>query len=67
VITSVRNPRVAAALKLHKRAFRERERAFLVEGAQVLGEAIGSGRGLSALFHGEPSGARPGPAQTRST
>jgi len=56
VITSVRNPRVAAALKLHKRAFRERERAFLVEGAQVLGEAMGSGRGLSTLFHSEPSG-----------
>jgi TrmH family RNA methyltransferase len=56
VITSVRNPRVAAALKLHKRAFRERERAFLVEGAQVLVEAIESGRGLSALFHGDPSG-----------
>jgi RNA methyltransferase, TrmH family len=56
VITSVRNPRVAAALKLHKRTFRDRERAFLVEGAQVLVEAIGSGRGLSALFHGEPSG-----------
>jgi TrmH family RNA methyltransferase len=56
VITSVRNPRVAAALRLHKRAFRERERAFLVEGAQVLVEAIESGRGLSALFHGEPSG-----------
>jgi RNA methyltransferase, TrmH family len=55
VITSVRNPRVAAALKLHKRAFRERERAFLVEGAQVLVEAIESGPGLSALFHGEPS------------
>ncbi len=55
MITSVRNPRVAAALKLHKRAFRERERAFLVEGAQVLGEAIGSGRGLSTLFHTEPS------------
>ena len=32
MITSVRNPKVAAALKLHKRAFRERERAFLVEG-----------------------------------
>jgi TrmH family RNA methyltransferase len=55
VITSVRNPKVAAALKLHKRTFRDRERAFLVEGAQVLVEAIGSGRGLSALFHGEPS------------
>lgn len=55
MITSVRNPRVAAALKLHKRAFRERERAFLVEGAQVLGEAIASGRGLSTLFHNAPS------------
>jgi len=56
VITSVRNPRVAAALKLHKRAFRERERAFLVEGAQVLGEALASGRAISSLFHTEPSG-----------
>lgn len=56
MITSVRNPRVAAALKLHKRAFRERERAFLVEGAQVLGEALASGRALSSLFHTEPSG-----------
>jgi RNA methyltransferase, TrmH family len=56
VITSVRNPRVAAALKLHKRAFRERERAFLVEGAQVLGEAIASGRGVSTLFHTDPPG-----------
>jgi RNA methyltransferase, TrmH family len=56
VITSVRNPRVAAALKLHKRAFRERERAFLVEGARVLGEALASGRALSSLFHTEPSG-----------
>jgi TrmH family RNA methyltransferase len=55
VITSVRNPRVAEALKLHKRAFRDRERAFLVEGAQVLGEALGSGRGLATLFHSEPS------------
>ena len=56
MITSVRNPRVAAALKLHKRAFRERERCFLVEGAQVLGEAIGSGHGLSTLFHTGPPG-----------
>lgn len=56
MITSVRNPRIAGALKLHKRAFRERERTFLVEGAQVLAEAIGSGRGLSTLFHTEPSG-----------
>ena len=37
MITSVRNPKIAEALKLHKRAFRERERAFLVEGVQALG------------------------------
>jgi len=56
VITSVRNPKVAAALKLHKRAFRERERAFLVEGVQALGEALSiPGGGISTLFHTEPS------------
>ena len=55
MITSIRNPRVVAALKLRKRAFRERERAFLVEGARVLGEALASGRGLSTLFHTEVS------------
>jgi TrmH family RNA methyltransferase len=56
VITSVRNPKVNAALKLHKRAFRERERAFLVEGVQVLGEALSMPRGgISTLFHTEPS------------
>ena len=56
MITSVRNPRVAAALKLHKRAFRERERSFLVEGAQVLGEALSRPGGrLSTLFFTQPS------------
>ena len=56
MITSVRNPKVAAALKLHKRAFRERERAFLVEGVQALGEALSMpGGGISTLFHREPS------------
>jgi TrmH family RNA methyltransferase len=52
VITSVRNPKVAAALRLHKRALRERERAFLVEGVQALGEALSkSAAGLTVLFH----------------
>jgi RNA methyltransferase, TrmH family len=55
VITSVRNARVAAALRLHKRAFRERERSFLVEGAQVLAEALSAPGGLSTLFHTPPS------------
>jgi TrmH family RNA methyltransferase len=39
VITSVHNPKVAAAVRLKKRAFRERNRRFLVEGAQAVGEA----------------------------
>jgi RNA methyltransferase, TrmH family len=55
VITSVRNPKVAEALKLHKPAFRERERAFLVEGVQALGEALSTPGGISTLFHADPS------------
>jgi len=47
VITSVRNPKIAEALKLHKGAFRERERAFLVEGVQALGEALSTPGGIS--------------------
>jgi len=55
VITSPRNPKVAAALRLKKRTFRERERRFLVEGAQAVGEALGHPDGLLALFHVDPS------------
>ncbi len=55
MITSIRNPKVAAALRLHKRTFREREGAFLVEGVQALGEALSTPGGLSALFHTVPS------------
>lgn len=54
MITSTRNPKIAAALKLHKRTFRERERRFLVEGAQAVGEALGRSNGLSSLFHTDP-------------
>jgi TrmH family RNA methyltransferase len=53
VISSLRNPRVAAAVRLKKRALRERDRAFLVEGAQAVGEALASGARLSMLFHSE--------------
>jgi RNA methyltransferase, TrmH family len=55
VITSVRNPRVAAAIRLHKRAFRERDEAFLVEGIQPVSEALARPGGLSSLFHTDPS------------
>ena len=51
MITSPRNAKVVAALRLKKRAFRERDRRFLVEGAQAVGEALGRADGLSALFH----------------
>ena len=51
MITSLKNPKVAAAIKLKKRAFREREERFLVEGAQAVGEALGSVPGLATLFH----------------
>jgi TrmH family RNA methyltransferase len=56
VITSVRNPRIAAALRLHKRAFRERARAFLVEGAGAVEEALGRPSGVSTLFFTDPAG-----------
>jgi TrmH family RNA methyltransferase len=59
VITSVRNPRIADAAKLKKRAFRDRDRAFLVEGAQAVGEAIDAGPGLSTLFVSALDGAEP--------
>ena len=51
MITSVRNAKVAAALRLHKRTFRDVDRAFLVEGAQAVAEALGSQAGLVTLFH----------------
>jgi TrmH family RNA methyltransferase len=55
VITSTRNERVTAALRLKKRAFRERERRFLVEGAQAVGEALSNGSRLSRLYHADPA------------
>jgi RNA methyltransferase, TrmH family len=53
VITSLRNPKVAAAVRLKKRAFRETDRAFLVEGAQAVGEALSTGADVATLFHTE--------------
>ncbi|HJU57662.1 MAG TPA: RNA methyltransferase, partial [Actinomycetota bacterium] len=54
MITSIRNERVAAALRLKKRAFRERERCFLVEGAQAVGEALSNRPGIIRLYHSDP-------------
>ena len=40
MISSTKNPKVAAALRLQKRAFRDEDRRFLVEGAQGIREAL---------------------------
>ena len=50
MLTSVKNPKVAAAVRLRKRSFRDAERRFLVEGAQGVGEALDSGGALQILF-----------------
>jgi TrmH family RNA methyltransferase len=48
--TSVRSPRLKAARRLTKRAFRERARAFLAEGPQAVSEAFGCGAPVTELF-----------------
>lgn len=55
MITSPRNRQVIKAVRLKKRAIRDRERRFLVEGAQVTAEALHAGS-LEAVFH-VPGGA----------
>lgn len=40
-LTSIRSPRVKAARRLAKRAFRRRDRRFLAEGPQAVREALG--------------------------
>lgn len=50
MLTSIRNPKVAAAVRLKKRAFREEDRRFLVEGAQGVGEALELPGNLLSLF-----------------
>jgi RNA methyltransferase, TrmH family len=51
VITSIHNRRVAAAVRLKKRAIREKDRRFLVEGPQAVGEAIASGHLVHDVFY----------------
>jgi RNA methyltransferase, TrmH family len=49
-LTSIRSPRVKAARRLAKRAFRRRERRFLAEGPQAVREALMIDGGLAELF-----------------
>ncbi len=55
MITSLKNPKVAAAVRLKKRAFRESDGRFLVEGPQGVREALASGGLVDVLIHSGPS------------
>ena len=50
MLTSPKNPKVTAASRLKKRAFRDEDRRFLVEGAQAVSEALGVPGALESLF-----------------
>jgi TrmH family RNA methyltransferase len=57
MITSTQNKRVARAVRLKKRAMRERDRRFLLEGVQGTVEALSSGAPVEEIFtalSGEP-------------
>lgn len=51
MITSSANKRVAAAVRLKKRALRDTDRRFLVEGTRAVREALDCGAGVSAIFY----------------
>lgn len=50
MLTSSKNPKVVAAVRLKKRTLREEDRRFLVEGAQAVAEALAEDGRLLALF-----------------
>jgi len=52
------SPRLSAARRLNKRAFRQRERAFLAEGPQAVAEAFHCGARVTDLFVTVPARSR---------
>jgi TrmH family RNA methyltransferase len=50
VLTSLKNPKIAAAVRLKKGAYRDREGRFLIEGAQGVSEALDQTDRLETLF-----------------
>ncbi len=50
MLTSLKNPKVAVATRLRKRAFRDEDRRFLVEGVQGVEEALEDAARLELLF-----------------
>ncbi|HEY3209884.1 MAG TPA: TrmH family RNA methyltransferase [Actinomycetota bacterium] len=58
MITSIHNKGVARAVRLKKRAMREKDRLFLVEGAQGVSEAVASRAGVQEVFTTAGTGER---------
>ncbi len=56
--TDTHSPRLKAARRLTKRAFRQRERAFLAEGPQAVAEAFHCGAHVTDLFVTVPARSR---------
>ena len=56
--TGAHSPRLKAARRLTKRAFRQRERAFLAEGPQAVAEAFHCGAQVTDLFVTAPAQSR---------
>ena len=56
----VHSPRLKAARRLNKRAFRQRERAFLAEGPQAVAEAFHCGARVTDVFVTVPARTRHG-------
>ena len=50
MITSLRNPQIAAIRKLHKRGVRDARREFLIEGANGVGQALQTRAPLTTIF-----------------
>ena len=58
MISSIHNKRVAKAVRLKKRAMREKDRRFLVEGVQAVTEALAAPGSVQELFYMPTSGGR---------
>ena len=58
MITSIHNRRVVKAARLKKRAMREKDRRFLVEGSQAVMEALSSGAPVRELFYSSGADAK---------
>jgi RNA methyltransferase, TrmH family len=55
LLTSLKNPKVSAVARLRKRPYREDARAFIVEGARAVAEALGGEpHGLTTLVVDDP-------------